>query len=246
MQILSPKGFLYQSVTEILRSRIISGSYESGARIPSLEELATEFSVSHITIRRAVKDLVLEGHLVTRQGLGVFVASKRRIVRSLHVGEMVPIEVEMANHGIEASLKALNVTLVPTTDQLFLDKLAPSTALLHRSERMLFADREVVGLDTLWVPSKLARKLKSRIADQFVMSYLSEIGIQVERIKYQVEASTATEAQAAALKVIVGFPLLVIKFFPYDERGKLILVGRNVTRGDLFTYEFGFTKVNPT
>ena len=52
--------FLYQSVTDELRSRITACTYPRGVRIPSVDELATEFGVSSITIRRAIRDLSLE------------------------------------------------------------------------------------------------------------------------------------------------------------------------------------------
>src|SRR5688572_7666458 len=88
--------FLYREVTNIVRQRIRDGSYAPGTRIPALSELAAEFGVSTITVRHAVRDLTYEGLLVGRQGLGVFVAQKRTIIRSLSVDHILPIEQDMA------------------------------------------------------------------------------------------------------------------------------------------------------
>ncbi|HEY6579155.1 MAG TPA: GntR family transcriptional regulator, partial [Rhizomicrobium sp.] len=76
-------GTLYETVKSALRDRIVSGRYQPGQKIPSESELIREFGVSAITVRRAVRDLTIEGRLIGRQGLGVLVADRRRITRSL-------------------------------------------------------------------------------------------------------------------------------------------------------------------
>lgn len=52
---------------------IENGTYIAGARIPSEAELSEIYSVSRITIRRAVKELAAEGLLTKKQGKGTFV-----------------------------------------------------------------------------------------------------------------------------------------------------------------------------
>src|SRR5262245_46284000 len=63
--------FLYRVVSQTLRERIASGLYQHGSRIPGVEELAKEFGVSTITVRRSIRDLTLEGLIVGRRGLGL-------------------------------------------------------------------------------------------------------------------------------------------------------------------------------
>ena len=78
--------FLYRVVSQTLRERIANGPYQHGSRIPGVDELAKEFGVSTITVRRAIRDLTLEGMVIGRRGLGLFVASRPRIVRMLTAG----------------------------------------------------------------------------------------------------------------------------------------------------------------
>jgi len=139
--------------------------------------------------------------------------------------------------GIEPGLHDLGVTVVPTTDEPFLSAMAPASARVYRLERMLLADGKAVGLDTIWLPRALADKLKNHLQGQFIIPLLEKFGILIDHTKYQIEATTATEAQATMLDVLTGSPLLVIRFFPTDVDGRVILAGRNVTRADRFTYE---------
>src|SRR6516225_9814522 len=67
---------LYVQVASVLRTRIQSGLWSAGVKIPTLEELEREFEVARVTIRQAVDILREEGMLQARQGLGTFVSHK--------------------------------------------------------------------------------------------------------------------------------------------------------------------------
>ncbi|MFI5063575.1 MAG: GntR family transcriptional regulator [Streptosporangiales bacterium] len=56
-----------------IRRKIESAEWPSGEQIPSVTELAATHGVSRATVAKAVRVLVDEGLLVTRQGWGTFV-----------------------------------------------------------------------------------------------------------------------------------------------------------------------------
>ena len=56
-----------------LRRKIESGEWPGGEQIPSVTELVTAHGVSRATVVKAVRALVDEGLVVTRQGWGTFV-----------------------------------------------------------------------------------------------------------------------------------------------------------------------------
>jgi GntR family transcriptional regulator len=230
--------FLYRGVADIIRQRIASREYEPGAQLPTVVELSADFGVSTITIRRALRDLAVEGKLIGRQGLGVFVAEHRRIVRSLSVEGIAPIERDMLSCGVRPGLLDLGTNPVPIDDQPFLSGLGRGSKSLLRLDRLLLADDEPVGLDVLWMTHRIAEKLRDRLHGEFIMSAMEERGL-IDQLRYQVEATTANEAQAGQLRVVSGFPLLVIRFYPVDKNNKLLLVGQTTTRADRFTYQFG-------
>ena len=63
---------LYQQVKDDIRAAIESGKYKTNEKIPPEPELSAEYSVSRITVRRAVEELCAEGYLVKMQGRGTF------------------------------------------------------------------------------------------------------------------------------------------------------------------------------
>ncbi len=66
---------LYHSVSEALREKLADGKLSTSAKLPSLRELATEFNVSTITVRQALRVLEDEGHLYRIPAVGTFVRS---------------------------------------------------------------------------------------------------------------------------------------------------------------------------
>ena len=64
---------LYVQVVEALGAKIAAGRYLPGQKIPPESELCREFGVSRITIRQAVRKLVDQRVLSTKQGKGTFV-----------------------------------------------------------------------------------------------------------------------------------------------------------------------------
>ncbi len=228
---LENDGFLYRSVSRKLRNLIDAGTYKPGAQLPSALELAREFGVSTITIRRAIRDLSLEGRLVGRQGLGVFVASKRKIVRVIGMD----YEDTFRKAGLTLGIQVLQLTLVDVSDggPFELQKLGMG----YRLDKIILADDEPVVLDTTWFPNKFADVLIPKIRERLVTP-LIESHAAFEYIDYQVEGSTATEEQAALLKVVPGFPVLITQCSAIGRGGESLFVGRAISRADHFVYHF--------
>ncbi|WET81600.1 GntR family transcriptional regulator [Amycolatopsis sp. QT-25] len=64
----------YQEIADALRARIESGEYPIEGRLPGISALQEEFEVPGLnTIRAAIRILVEEGMVETRQGVGTFV-----------------------------------------------------------------------------------------------------------------------------------------------------------------------------
>ena len=63
---------LYSQLKELLRGRILDGTYSPHSRMPSENELGQVFGVSRITVRQALGDLQKEGLIFKIHGKGTF------------------------------------------------------------------------------------------------------------------------------------------------------------------------------
>ena len=69
---------MYKQVTDQIKDAIASGDLKPNDRLPSVRELSEALSVSAITIKRAYQDLETDGFILTRAGMGSFVAPVER------------------------------------------------------------------------------------------------------------------------------------------------------------------------
>ncbi len=65
----------FESIRDRIRQQIDTGELPPGTRRKTELEMAAEYGVSTITIRRAMADLVAGGQVIRRRGAGTFVAS---------------------------------------------------------------------------------------------------------------------------------------------------------------------------
>jgi len=65
---------IYRQLMEQVRQGVARGRLRAGTRLPSVRQLSRELVVNPNTVARTYTELEREGTLITRQGLGVFVA----------------------------------------------------------------------------------------------------------------------------------------------------------------------------
>ncbi len=65
---------LYIQIRESLRQEITDKKLLPGHKLPSEDELAVRFGVSRMTVRQGLSDLIEEGVIYRRHGVGTFVS----------------------------------------------------------------------------------------------------------------------------------------------------------------------------
>ena len=95
---------LYQQLRRSLRDAIEQDLLSPDEALPAERDLADEFQVSRITVRKAIEGLVEEGLIDRRHGAGTFVAA--RIRKNMSV--LSSFSEDMASRGWRARSEWLN------------------------------------------------------------------------------------------------------------------------------------------
>ncbi|MBI1734580.1 MAG: GntR family transcriptional regulator [Candidatus Rokubacteria bacterium] len=235
---MASNAFLYRMVATELRDRIKRGIYRPGQSVPTEADLVQEFRVSGITVRRAIRDLVLEGLLRGRRGAGVFVCERRRVVRSLGGDFRASLGEEIRRAGEEPGIRELACELVEVPEQVARRLQLRPGARVYRHEKLVLAGGEAVGIDVAYLPRRLGDRVKAGLAREFVFPLLLTAGIAFPSIDFTVEGDTLSEPESRLLGLTVGSPALVVNYTPLDPHGRALLTGRSVSRADRFTYAF--------
>jgi len=96
---------IYRQIADALRFRILSGRLAPGDRMPSIRDLCSSLRVNPATVNKAYRELELDGWLVTRRGLGTFVAdspplSDSRAARDLLAASLDELAARAARLGL--------------------------------------------------------------------------------------------------------------------------------------------------
>ena len=74
---------MYQQIVDQITAKVMAGDWKAGQALPSIRELASASRVSVITVKRAYAELGLAGIIVTRHGMGSFVAESSDLPTTL-------------------------------------------------------------------------------------------------------------------------------------------------------------------
>jgi GntR family transcriptional regulator len=228
---------LYETIKTSIRERIVTGLYKPGQRIPSESELVREFGVSAITVRRALRDLTIEGRLVGRQGVGVFVADRPRISRSLNPDFRTSLGDEIRRAGFTPGLKELSLS-VAAADPSILDSLGVSAAeVVYRHEKVILADATPICFDVTFMPRDLGETLRPDLGADFLLPLLAKHSIAYAYVDYRIEAASARQRAASVLEVPVGAPLLSIWYYPVSRDNRRLFAGHMLACAEWYSFD---------
>jgi GntR family transcriptional regulator len=67
-----------RQITDGVKRQIAGGELQAGDALPSVRGLATQLSINPNTVAKAYAELTAEGWLLSRAGMGLFVAEQRQ------------------------------------------------------------------------------------------------------------------------------------------------------------------------
>src|ERR1700746_647394 len=82
---------------------------QGGASIPSERQLSVNLSVSRLTVRAALEELVREGYLVRRRGAGTFVAEPK-VQKGMNITSFSD---DMRARGLQPASRTLELRTIP-------------------------------------------------------------------------------------------------------------------------------------
>lgn len=76
--VLNDKKPIFEQIKDWISDQIIDGTLEAHDRIPSTNEIVQFYKVNHLTVAKGVNQLVDEGVIYKKRGVGMFVAPEAR------------------------------------------------------------------------------------------------------------------------------------------------------------------------
>ena len=149
---------LYIQIREHFQSRIQSGEYPEHTRLPSERQLAKRFTVSRMTVTKAIKELEQQGWVYARKGKGTFVASRTKIDQTLET--LTSFTEDMLTQGKRVSNRVIRMCIEEAERSVANElHVSPGTQLFVL-ERFRFANEKLISLECTTFLMPCVRKLK--------------------------------------------------------------------------------------
>ena len=227
---------LYVKIRESLRQQIASGELERGQKLPSEDELATQFGVSRMTVRQGTSDLIDDGLLYRRHGVGTFVTlphierDHSRLTNFFENSNM---------HGMHAKASILEFEVIHATPKIAQALLLELDESVIHIKTLRQADDVMVTLHDAYIPHRLfSEVIQEELPDfdvQHLWSKFEKNGYPVKQAVQKIEARLADQELAKVMHIQAGAPILFKERTVYAENGTPVEFTYCFNRGDMYS-----------
>ncbi len=202
---------LYRQIKEVMIRSLEAGEWGPGDAIPSEGELATRFSVSQGTVRKAIDEMAAENLLVRRQGKGTFVATHsdpRLFYRFLRLVPDVRGKTQAVSDPLVCELRVADEEVAAAL------QVAVGQSVVYVERLLRFNDVPVV-FDRIYLVEDLFSGLtldRLRAGEKSLYSlFEADYGVRMINAEERLRAVAADDYSAGLLRVSIGQPLLLVE-----------------------------------
>lgn len=226
---------LYKQVMQELKNRIDSDEFAIGDTLPTEKALVDQYSVSRITIRKAIQELVQLGLVEKRQGAGTTIIGKTM------VGSM--LELKSTSEYFTDASSSLEYKIV---EFAFIDADEDLAKILHieSGEKVYFIRRFklINGVPSVYedsyMPMAMYPKMKVMSLEGSKYAYLeNELGFEIDGAFQDFEAIMPTQHMCEILAVNENKPLLCISSVGILKDGRVFEYTRIVSKPETMSYK---------
>lgn len=229
------EGPLYRQLADRLRAPIDGGALQPGSPLPREADLASQFGVSLITVRQALRDLEGEGLIKKRTAKPAIVATPAARNKPLEFQSFAAIAASSVDRRLVIkSYRKERSTLACEAFAL------PADTACFCLRAVLFVKDRPITQTTFYFPPAVGSRLKRADFDDVVVfrAVQRHLGIQLSRAQIRVRAEIADESLARALDYDVGGPILATEMLYYAAGGEPVELTVSKNRGDQFSITY--------
>lgn len=224
---------LYTQIRKSLRDDIINKVLVPGQKIPSEDELASKFGVSRMTVRQGISDLLDEGILYRRHGVGTFVAQPHFDRDHSRLTSFIE---SARDEGIDLVVQVLIADILPAKLKVAQSLALQEGDLVVRVKTLRYAIGIPITVHDTYVPYKqFPQLLQEDLEAHHLWDIFDSYGFPVRRAVQRLEAREADEEIAHLLEIDEGFPILYKERIVYLDDGTPVEFTYCYNRGDRYS-----------
>jgi GntR family transcriptional regulator len=226
---------LYHQIYLVLRDQCVEDN-DGSTRLPSELDLARQYKVSRITMRKALDQLVQEGLVTRRRGAGTFVnpkVAKQKLEQRRSAGLLENI----ISSALDTTVRLVSLERIVPPQDIAADLELAAKERVVKAVRVRSLDNIPVSHITTFVPESIGDCLQPEaLGAKPMLTLLEEHGVKAEHARQVITARLADSEVAALLNVPVGAPLLAVKRLVREADGRPVQLLQGLYRPDRYEY----------
>ena len=226
--------------------RIQQGIYSNMQRLPSEYQLADEYGVSRLTVRKAIERLVTAKILVKDPGKGTYIVSTNSSnkVESGRMGLQSFTEAA-ETYGKQSRTQVLDYQPLTQPDQRMEEKLNlrnnPQPEV-DELVRLRFWDDDPMTIEDIVILHKYVANHQKNDFKHSLFQILAET-VEIAYSNQEIEAIKVDEKLAKLLHIQEGDPILCVHSLTYTADGQPIFYDTSYYRADKYTFKTTLTRL---
>ncbi|MBM7044787.1 MULTISPECIES: GntR family transcriptional regulator [Rhizobium] len=224
---------MYYQIAKRMREAIESGDLPAGSRIDNEVKLADHLGISRPTIRRAIHELVNQGLLVRRRGIGTQVV-RGHLTRNFEISSLYD-DLKFKNRAPTTKI-LLREEVVPPADILDALTLPEGTKVLHL-RRLRYTDGIPFALLEDFLPPEFLTISADALEKHGLYQLMRSRGTTLRVARQTVGARASTKEEAKLFEQKPKMPVLTMARTVFDQSGHAVDYGTHAYRPDLYSFE---------
>lgn len=216
---------LYHQLAHQLKDAVASGQLAKGAFLGNELQLADQWRVSRPTVRRAIQELVDDGLLVRRRGVGTQVVNDQ-VRRPFTLSSLYD---DLAGAGRQPVTDVIELSRAAAPADVAVALALPARTPAVHLMRLRSAGAQRLAVLRNWLIVDVAGDLTAEVlANRSLYELLRERGVRPHSADQRLGAKAASEAEATLLGLAPGAPLVTMRRVMRDDTGRPVEVGDHV------------------
>ena len=216
---------LYKQIYNSIKNKICSGELKPGDKIETEYELSVKYSVSRITIRNAVMELVEEGFLQRIQGKGTFVSDSKNVYDA---NDSIGFTRSCLIAGKKATSKLISSGFTyPNEEDMIFFNIEKKDQIIF-TKRLRLVDNIPAMIETNHYSIYFSFLLKENLEGSLFEILKNKYNIFVKNKVRSLETAFPNKEEIELLNIKKNTPLLLFKDEQLDQNGNNIFISRQV------------------
>lgn len=220
-----------EEAMEKIESYIIENKLKPDDKLPSERSMCTIWNINRTTLRSAIRQLILEGKIYSKNGSGTYVSGKK-LMKNLQ--DVEGFYETGCKAGREVSTKVISMEVCETAKGIGKKMELPLGHKLLRVIRIRFLEKCPVMYETSYLDYERFPELDKHITETVSLYEIlkNEYSLEITGGREVLSIAYCDETEAHYLKVSEGDPVIYQSGIAVDEKGKVFEYFKSITRSE--------------